>query len=49
MGRGTIAFLLASVCFGAGIACIEIGVRAIKAEEADQAWSRAAKEPATAE
>jgi hypothetical protein len=44
-----VAFVMAAGFFSAGIACVELGVRAIKAEEADKAWSRASKEPVKAD
>jgi hypothetical protein len=34
------AFAVAAACFGAGIACVEIGVRAIVGEQADEAWNK---------
>jgi hypothetical protein len=38
--KPTVAFVLAAACFGAALGCIEVGVRAIVSEKADEAWEK---------
>lgn len=41
--KANVAFALAAACLGASIAFIEMGVRAVVAEKADEAWEKVAE------